>query len=326
MSEVKETKKIATSALMAALAALLNMLTVVPVIQLLGILLCPVPLTWVGYQYGIKYLLISTAVSTLLVFLFMGPVQAYIFFSLFGIVAIVTGYAVYKKYSPARTIMVGTLLLMFFNIFFYYGVEKTLGLEDTLADFSKSSDAFVQKFADYTMARTPPIQREAFIMWWKSCVRKLLLFPLTLFTFASFAGIYINYFASSLVFMKLGAPLPLIEPVFFWRAPWWLVIPFLLVLSAGSNRFFNHTEFSDAVYFNLNMIFLFTYFFLGFGVANFFFFRFNLPWYMRLFALPFLFRYAWITAFIGLTDCFLNYRDLPSAPAAQKKKLYRKKR
>lgn len=323
MAEDTRTRKLALSSLMASLSALFYLTTLLPVIQIIGVIFCPVPLTWVGFCYGPRFSSLATLTTMVLVFLLSGgPVQAYFFFSLFGSVALVTGYAVYRRYSPSKLILWGTLVMIIFNVMCYYGVEKTLKLQDVLADFSSQSQVMVKTIVPELYRNLPEKEISAIIALYNSWFERLIRFPLAVFTMASFATIYINYFVCCFVFFKLGKPLPLIEPVFLWRIHWGSLIPFLLVFYLRSVPFFNPGIYSDSVYFNLITIFFMLYFFLGFGVVNYFLFRYRAHWLIRLILLPLQFYYAHIVLMIGITDTFLNFRDLKEEIPPEKK--YRK--
>lgn len=312
MSEPKiDSRKIAVSSLMIAFSVILYLTTNVPVLMIAGILLSPVPLTWIGFNYGTKQLIVSSIAATFLIFMILGPFQAYLFFSMFGIVAIVTGSFLYKNIKASKTIILGTLIIIFFNIFFYYGIEKTLGLEDMLKDFSNMANQYSTIFKDNIYSKLPEIKLIPLInlLTNQLMIQKLIRFPLALFSLSSFAMIYINYFICSIIFARLGKPLPFLEPIFFWKAPWWFIVFFLISYTLKTNLYFNPSRLTDDIYFNILSIFYISYFFLGLGMFNFFFMRFSVPWYLRLPLLILLYFYYFIPVIFGILDSFMDFRN-----------------
>ncbi|MDD5089312.1 MAG: DUF2232 domain-containing protein [Candidatus Wallbacteria bacterium] len=310
--QVTGAKKIALSGMMAALATLLYLLSTVPLINIIGVLLCPVPLTWVGYCYGFKLVFLASCVSTLVTGLLLGPVQAYFFFSLFATVAVVTGFALHRNISPSKILLSGTLVMMVLNIFFYYGVEKTLGLEDFLADGSRTINSGLAKVVEMVPdSQFSPAQKTRLIAYYSLVLERLIRFPLSIFTMVSFANIYINHFACSLVFLRLGRPIPMLEPIFLWKAPSWMLLPYLSAIAAGQHSLFSGSSFNASVVFNVVVLMETMYFFIGFGMITFFFFRFRVHWLLRLIALPILFVYGRFVMILGIIDSLLNFRELP---------------
>jgi len=322
MSEKKiNSKKIALSSLMIAFSVILYLTTNIPILMIAGILLSPVPLTWIGYNYGIKQLIIATLATTFIIFMIIGPFQAYLFFTMFGIVAIVTGAFLYKNIKASRTIILGTLIIIFFNIFFYYGIEKTLGLEDMLKEFSDMSKPYSALFVNKVYFMLPEAKRILMINYLGEMIQKLIRFPLLLFSFISFAMIYINYFVCSLIFARLGKPVPFIEPIFFWKAPWWFIIFFMSTILLRSNIYLNPSQMTDDIYFNIIAIFYISYFFLGLGMFNFFFIRYSIPWYIRIPLLIILYFYYFIPVIFGIFDSFIDFRNIKKIREDFSKKL-----
>jgi len=224
-------------------------------------------------------------------------------------VAIVTGTFVYKKLKASKTIIYGTLVIIFFNIFFYYGVEKTLGLEDMLKEMSDSASKYSKVLVDNVYRNATETQKSIIEAQLGEMTKKIIRFPLALFSLSSFAMIYINYFVCTIIFARLGKPLPFLEPIFFWKAPWWFIVFFLSTYLLKTNPNFNPSRLSDDIYFNILSIFYIAYFFLGLGMFNFFFMRFSVPWYLRLPLLFLLYFYYFIPTLFGIIDSFMDFRN-----------------
>lgn len=310
MKRTLKTNNIAFSSLMTALSVILYLLSNVPILQIFGTLLCPLPLILVGIKNGKKFLILSSIVSIFIVFLILGPIQAYFYFSLFVSVSIILGISIIKDIKPIKIILAGTLIMMILNIFFYYGVEKVFGLEDFLKEFSKMTENFVPKMIAYTSFNNNLEQQKALIDYIISIFQRLIEVPIFLFTIVSFATIYVNYMMCLLIFPKFDIKLKPIEPIFLWKAPWWLLAAYFLVNTIKLYPPLNPTKFTDAIYLNFNFIFITAYFLFGLGIINFYVLRFKMPGLLKLLIMIIAYFNFFYVSILGILDTFLDIRGL----------------
>jgi uncharacterized membrane protein len=85
-------KKLVVASLLSALTFIFYFFSNIPILNLVGVILSPLPLTLISYVYGWALGLISLLVSLFLTFIFLGPLQAYFFLSIFGIMGFIIGY------------------------------------------------------------------------------------------------------------------------------------------------------------------------------------------------------------------------------------------
>lgn len=233
------TKRLILSGLLATLSFLLFCLTLVPVVQIIAVVVTPVPITLVGLRYGPRLCALSSLVGAALVGMLLGPLQGYFFISLFAVVGLATSMVGRKSFSPAATLLAGTGILMIFNLAFYYGVERTLGLED----FIKEARIATVKAVDWAMegieesgfaadpATLNSLRGQARAM--KASLSMWLKLPLFIFIVASFTSLYLNLMVSNIILRRMGIDqLIQMPPFFMWKAPHWLAFMMIMTFLA----------------------------------------------------------------------------------------------
>lgn len=231
-------KKLILSGLLASLSFILFSLTMVPIAQFIAIVVAPIPMTYISLKYGFKHGILCSLTASTLVSMLMGPVQGYFFISLFAVVGLATGIIARKKIKPMQILIVGTLVMVLFNLLFYYGVERVLGLQDFIAEAKVSTIQALSWSTEKYVEIIKPSEQEAkkIYMYTKEAAYNMYIWlkmPLFLFIIASFATFYLNYLISSIFFNKLKIPgLEPLPPFFLWKAPKSLGIFFICLFLA----------------------------------------------------------------------------------------------
>ena len=103
-------KPLAQGALMAAVTVLLALINMyVPFLGIVAIFVLPVPVVLVQLRYGMRQALLTAIVSGVLLAALVGPVEALLLFSFFGIIGLTFGHAFRRGLSPAWAVMAGTV-------------------------------------------------------------------------------------------------------------------------------------------------------------------------------------------------------------------------
>ena len=201
-------RKIIVSALLSAITIILYFLSNIPILNFVGVLLCPVPLTLISFVYGFGFGFLSMSVAFVLVFLSLGIVQAYFYLSIFGFLSVVTGVMTRIFLDPFRVAVYSIIIILLFNLFFYYGVEKLFGLEDMIKEFKM----MIMKMINWLFDNLGFVSN-TFKKYPIYYLNILIEVPLMLFFLVSFAMFYLNFFASGYLFKRFGVPFPELPPL-----------------------------------------------------------------------------------------------------------------
>ncbi|PKK91228.1 MAG: hypothetical protein CVV64_05515 [Candidatus Wallbacteria bacterium HGW-Wallbacteria-1] len=237
-NENNSSRGLILSGLLATLSFLIFCLTLVPVIQIAAVLFTPVPITYLSMCFGLKFGLLASMVGAAMTAMFMGPIQAYFYFSLFAIVGVVTGVLCRKGLSPMKLMVAGTAILVIGNILSYYGIERALGLEDFIKEARRGTVEAMQwgnekmmEWGKYSDQQKQIMNRQS-----REIIRLIdlwLKLPIFIFVIASFSTFFLNHTVSSMLFsrMKIGG-LPPLPPFLLWKAPSVLAMMLLVTLAA----------------------------------------------------------------------------------------------
>src|SRR5579862_9141507 len=106
-------KTVTESALMAALSFLLYIAgSLIPLISGFVMLVCPLPIVYVGVQHGGRRAAMAALCTAVLVGLTIGPTEAYFYTLPFGVTGVVTGHLFFRDEDPSRMLLIGTGVLL----------------------------------------------------------------------------------------------------------------------------------------------------------------------------------------------------------------------
>jgi uncharacterized protein YybS (DUF2232 family) len=140
-------KTVTESALMAALSFLLYLASSIPVLSAFVILVCPLPIVYVGVQYGGRRAALAALCTTVLVGLVLGPTESYLYLLPFGLTGVVTGHLLFRDEDPNRMLMMGSGILLVAMMPAAMFLEKAMGLGDAVAEMQKQILWFAQTVA-----------------------------------------------------------------------------------------------------------------------------------------------------------------------------------
>ncbi|MDU2065097.1 MAG: YybS family protein [Sporomusaceae bacterium] len=105
----RSTTPVVESGILSALAIIFAFISAyLPVFGILIGFIWPVPIILLGVRHGYQYSIMATLVAGLLIALLIHPLQALSVVVGFGLIGIALGHAFRSRYSPAKTLMVGS--------------------------------------------------------------------------------------------------------------------------------------------------------------------------------------------------------------------------
>ncbi|MDI6871489.1 MAG: DUF2232 domain-containing protein [Bacillota bacterium] len=313
-------RSLVEGALFAALASLFAVAGLLPWLAILHLAI-PIPLTIVGYRYGLRRAAASAAVAVALTFLLSGSPVAVGEVIAAAAAGLVIAYGVRRGYPAIQTVLLAsgaglvTLVGQFFFSLWFLGInlwQEALKFQRTFMDqVLKVMRDSVQKAPNPATLQ----QLKAWEQGFQEAARQAPhMWPAAVVTAAFLAGA-LNYGIIRLTFrrLKLGE-LPAFPPFRLWRLPEWVGWAGLAAYAAGYADAAWHLTGAKAVFDNLFNLCLYAFLIEGLAVAWYYFDRWKVDrltrWVIALFALwAFGAVTFWVVVAIGFLDIFLDYRE-----------------
>ncbi len=295
------TRAITEGALLAVVAALLGIASLfLPGVGLLLYFVWPLPLTLLVLRHGLRYGIIGTVITAVLLVLLTGPAQGLLLVVNMAGVGLVFGYCFLQKVSAGRTLLIGTLAAA-------VSAGLTLVLSSVLGDISVGQLlAAVQNYVDgfldvYQQAgrlddllkasgMTLAEMRETLIKWLK------LLLPASFIIFTMVAAM-VNYALDKVLLKRFGYQFSHLLPFREWRMPWQMIWGVIIGLTAlALSRWLDYALLNTVA---LNMTYIMAPILAVYGLAF-------VVWMWKRFPTPFS-KAIWIILFIFFFQYFLFF-------------------
>lgn len=126
-----KTRGITEGAMFCALGVILTLVSYyIPLFTIL-VFFIPVPMVVLGKRQGLKVSIISSVAATILIVLFLGPINAITFGALMLFVGCSLGYAYNKNFSPVRKVIIGVAGFAVLMIAVVASYELVMGISFT---------------------------------------------------------------------------------------------------------------------------------------------------------------------------------------------------
>jgi len=310
----QQTKSMVEGALLASLTVLLSVMGIyLPIIGAFISFTWPVPIIILGLRHGLKWSLLATAVSGLILALLVTPMQALALVLGFGLLGIVLGEAIRRDLSVGKIIGIGAVASLFSKVLLFGVGSLILGVNSFTENFTMIQKSMDQVLTMYTQMGMDKNQLATMRESLHNVVELMkIIFP-ALLVVASILDTFLNYLISQLILKRLGYPAKKVPPFAEWRLPMWVAGGFvigIIFLIVGQ-----HYKIEGLTTIGLNLQYFSSMLFLiqGFSVASYYLRKFKVvglvKWliFIMLFITPFL---VGILVWVGLLDIFFNYRRL----------------
>ena len=301
-------------AMLAVVAAIIALATYIPLVGTFLFLAAPVPIVLATLRHGVKLGLITALLCTFLLFVFMGPAQAVLFFVASGSQGALIGTLVRYRLSPLRLMILGMACTVALTAVSIHMGAFLMGFEEPFEDLRKSMSLALEQTESLFSAvdSIPEEQRkmqQKLFSQQKKTMKALLDLPLLFFFIAGF-GFIVNYQVCKWICQHMDENLPPLPPFRTWRLPPWSAL-LLLFLPAMMPRVESFGELLKyPLHFNLLMFCRLLFFFVGLAAASYYFHKKEFPMGLRipaylLLAVPL----QQITFFIGIADTVAAWRE-----------------
>jgi len=231
-----KTRALTEGALMAALSVVLYLVGQVPPLSIILPLLSPIPITWVGVQNGAGAAVQSAMVSTLVCFLLLGPVGAYIYVVPFGAIGVICGALLHMERSSEEVLIQGGLLTCLVLVVGYMGIEQGLGMTEGAEEIQTMLGGILALPA-WPLARlvewaaVDGIDPQIVYALRDATVEILSRLPIGLLFPVAILFVYANHLMSFLIFVRFGQfVVPPAGPMQLRLGRRWVLLVLLLLI------------------------------------------------------------------------------------------------
>jgi uncharacterized protein YybS (DUF2232 family) len=219
LSDQIPTKSIVEGAFLAAITAVIFIISIyIPLLGTLVSFLCPLPIIILCLRHSLKFAIISTFISGILVSILAGPWQGIMVLLGFGILGLTLGFVIKKDLSLTDIIMVGSVasliskgLILLIGFWF-------LDINPVLFDVEEIDRVITQSLNFYNSMGLSP---EQFSSMKESLTQTIniirIAFP-GMIILASIFDTIINYWVARLVLKRFGYKLSTFTSFSKWRA------------------------------------------------------------------------------------------------------------
>lgn len=211
------TRALVNSAIATALSVIIALIGLFVPLLSFASLLWPVPIIITIKRYGIKYGILSTIASGLIVGMLSEPIYTvYVIFG-FGVLGLAIGWGVQRDYSAARILLAASLASLVSKVLLIYAATGIMGVNPIELQLRSMQQAFELSAEFYKDIGLDNAQ-DVVDMFNRSFEMLKLTMPAILI-FASVTDSFLNYTVSSAVLKRFKLKMAPFPPFGEWRFP-----------------------------------------------------------------------------------------------------------
>lgn len=300
---------------MAAITIILALMgSYVPVLGTVAALLWPVPVALVYLRHGFRISLLTVIVSGLTLGMFVGPLEAVVRVSTFGLAGLALGFCFRRKLSPSVTVaagavagLVSTVIGLVVSILFF-----KIGPKEMLAEILQALDQSTEIYRRFGLLSETQI---AEVKQQTDVARQMMGYLLpSLFGVSAISGSLVNFQVARMVLNRLGYGIEQLPKFETWRMP---ALAAIGVFAGGLTGLLKDNQSWSLVYSaGVNIQFFMSVLFLVHGSAVGYWFmanRWNVSKPLRIVMLAMAFfnpLFQQVLLWVGVFDSFFDYRKL----------------
>jgi len=302
---------------MSAIVIVFAMISVyLPFMVLFINMVFPVPIILLGVRHGHKWSIMAVVASAIMIAILIEPVLAVKMVIGYSLVGIVLGHALRSKFSPAKTLLVGSLTTMVSIVALFGLMLMLMGVNLMNLQFQMMGEGMKQAIEIY---RSYGMPEEKLIQMQEMSDKGLAVAKIAIpaaFLLGSVLASYINLAFARLVLRRLGLPTAGFGPFKHWAAPTYI----LWAAVAGGALVYlgqlQQVELITNLGINILLFSLICVFVHGLAVFYFLADKYNLSRLIRGIILLMIFLnaiFVLIVLYAGAFDMALDYRKLRSS-------------
>lgn len=312
MDRESKVKPLAQGALMAAVTVLLALINMyVPFLGVVAIFVLPVPVVLVQLRFGMRQALLTAIVSGVLLVALVGPVEALLLFSFFGLIGLSFGYAFRRGFSPAWAFMAGTVAVSISWAISMLMTFLVLRLSP-LDMMNQMYEAMTGAFALYERWNlvAPEARAQLLAAWDLMRDHVYHILPAS-FVIGAAASSYLTYQLIRPVLGRLGHRVEPFPAFSQWKAPSYFILGLVAELALAFTYPRHGSEVLRALGSNIGTIVRITFAVMGVSLTSWLLQRWGVHKLVRMVALGYLVFHPWlqqVAMLVGAFDAAVDYR------------------
>jgi len=314
LTEQIPTKSIVEGAFLAAITAVLFIISIyIPLLGTLVSFLCPLPIIILCLRHSVKFAIISTFISGILVTILAGPLQGLMVLLGFGILGLTLGFSIKKELSLTDIVIVGSIASLVSKGLILLIGFWILDLNTVLFDIEELDKIITQSLNFYSNMGLSP---EQLVLMKESLTQTIdivrMAFP-GMIILASIFDTILNYWVARIILRRFGYKLANFTSFSNWRAPksffWSYLLGMVLIILGTTYKL----PLLNKIGINVQVFFAVVFLIYGLSLTGFILERFKiknfLKWviYILVCFQPFL---SQIVTWAAMLDIWIDFRRL----------------
>jgi len=314
LTEQIPTKSIVEGAFLAAITAVLFIISIyIPLLGTLVSFLCPLPIIILCLRHSVKFAIISTFISGILVTILAGPLQGLMVLLGFGILGLTLGFSIKKELSLTDIVIIGSIASLVSKGLILLIGFWILDLNTVLFDIEELDKIITQSLNFYSNMGLSP---EQLVLMKESLTQTInivrIVFP-GMIILASIFDTILNYWVARIILRRFGYKLANFTSFSNWRAPksffWSYLLGMVLIILGTTYKL----PLLNKIGINVQVFFAVVFLIYGLSLTGFILERFKiknfLKWviYILVCFQPFL---SQIVTWAAMLDIWIDFRRL----------------
>ena len=228
-----KTRGITEGAMFCALGVILTLVSYYLPFFVLLVFFIPVPMVVLGKRQGLKVSVLSSIAATILIGLFLGPLNAISFGALMLFVGCSLGFAYHRDLEPVKKVVIGILgfAILLIAVVASYELVMGIGFTSLLLQTLEQSSSEVMAFYETANLMDAEQLTLAKTAMEKNIEMMKLALPSAFLLLPVVFGM-VNVVVSDLILKRIGYPVKAFKPLSQWEMPATLKY-FLMILLLG---------------------------------------------------------------------------------------------
>ena len=220
----KKTASMVEGGILASIAIVFALISVyLPFLGVIVNLIWPVPVLLLGVRHGLKASLMCLTVAGIIIAILINPIQAISVVFGFGFIGISLGYAINQRWSPLKTMMIGSVASLLSKGAVLLISIVLMGINPLTVQLAATGQALEQALAIYQTLGFTAEQLQAIRTTMETTIGLLKYIMPAGFALASVVDTYLNYLIAKKILSRLGNPQPDFLEFRLWQIPGYIL-------------------------------------------------------------------------------------------------------
>jgi len=237
---MRKTSAMVEAGILAAIAVVMALIGMyVPVVGAFVNFVWPLPIIICCMRNGLKYGIMTLLVASIIIAIIMSPIQAFFLGIIFGLMGLVLGECLHRRFSPAKVILygsVGTVIALVLNVIMSFAI---LDIDPIATVFTQFENSLVEMENFYRNHGISEADTKAAIANYSEMIKMMRVIMPGAFLLSAPMLTFVNYYVAKKVLSRLGESFEDLPPFTEWIVPSWMLVPYFLSLGGVTYFFIN---------------------------------------------------------------------------------------